>query len=206
MVEWRRLIAAAVFLPVIYAGPASADITDVISAAYADFSLSAPSPTSVFICHGFGCKYRTEVAFSKADHAKLAHLLAAGHASAAAERRAIEAAGAWFDRRVAPEAGTQRHVARAGMRYMYDVSQYDCIDTSRNTTSLLLVLEQRKLLRHHHVDVPESRGYMFDGRPPHATAVLVEKATGERWSVDAWTRGYGQAPEVMRLSVWMTLD
>jgi hypothetical protein len=92
------------------------------------------------------------------------------------------------------------------MKYMYDVQQFDCIDSSRNTTSLLLVLDQLKLLRYHDVDAPEARGYMVDGRPPHATAVLVEKATGTKWSIDSWTVGYGQPLEVMPLARWKTLD
>ncbi len=71
---------------------------------------------------------------------------------------------------------------------------------------LLLVLEELKLLRFHKVDAPEARGYLIDGRPPHATAVLTEKTSGVRWAVDSWTRGYGQAPEVMPLAVWQTLD
>jgi len=119
----------------------------------------------------------------------------------AAERRAVAAAGAWFDRRIGPLAGTVNHVARAGLKYMYNVRQFDCIDSSRNTTSLLLVLDQLNMLRHHDVDVRESRGYMFDGRPPHATVVLVEKA-----SIDSWIVGYGQPLEVMPLERWKTFD
>jgi hypothetical protein len=118
----------------------------------------------------------------------------------------VAAAGAWFDKRVGPVAGTANHVARAGMKYMYDIHQFDCIDSSRNTTSLLMVLDQLNLLRHHDVDEPEARGYMIDGRPPHATAVLVERATGKKWSVDSWTVGYGQALEVMPLERWKQLD
>lgn len=103
-------------------------------------------------------------------------------------------------------AGTANHVARAGAKYMYDTHQFDCIDTSRNTTSLLLVLDQLKLLRHHDVDAPEARGFFLDGRPPHATAVLVEKATGTKWSIDSWTVGYGQALEVMPLDRWKAIE
>src|SRR5262245_33355387 len=91
------------------------------------------------------------------------------------------------------------------MKYMYDVRQFDCIDSSRNTTSLLLVLDQLNILRHHDVDLPKSRGYMFDGRPSHATAVLVEKATGIKCSIDSWTVGYGQPLEVMPLEGWKAL-
>ena len=71
--------------------------------------------------------------------------------------------------------------------------------SSRNTTSLLLVLDQLKLLRYHDVYVPEARGFFLDGRPPHATAVLIEKANGIKWSFDSWTVGFGQVLEVMPL-------
>lgn len=181
-------------------------IADVISATYPEYSVSPPTPASAYICHGFGCRYRVEVAFGSGDRSTLANFLKAGKASPAAERAAIGKAGAWFDKRVAPSAGTVNHVTRAGMKYMNDVGQYDCIDSSRNTTSLLLILEQLKLLHHHYVDVPVARGYVLDFVTPHVTAVLTEKKTGKKWSVDSWTRGYAQAPEIMPLSVWLTLN
>jgi len=201
------IVAAAFILPFALAAAASISVEDVIAETYPEYSMSAPTPTMVVVCHGFGCTYRAEVALTSADHARLARILATGRISAAAERRAIAAAGAWFDRRIAPAAGTRGHVARAGMSYMFDKGQFDCIDASRNTTGLLLVLEELKLLRHHEVDVPVARGYLFDGSTtPHVTAVLTERKTGEKWAVDAWTRGYGQAPEIMPLSVWQTRD
>jgi hypothetical protein len=183
-----------------------ATMPGVVDAAFEGFSVTPPTPSIVFVCHGFGCKYRAELDLTASDRAKLAQLLAAGKSSAAAERKAVAGAGAWFDRRVGPVAGTVNHVARAGMKYMYDVQQFDCIDSSRNTTSLLLVLDQMKLLRYHDVDVPEARGHLFDARPPHATAVLVEKARGTKWSIDSWTVGYGQPLEIMPLARWKTLD
>ena len=157
----------------------------VVAATFAEYSVAPPTPATVFVCHGFGCKFRVEIDLTPGDRAKLAQFLAAGRASAAAERKAVAAAGAWFDKRVGPVAGTANHVARAGMKYMYDVHQFDCIDSSRNTTSLLMLLDQLSLLRYHDVDEPEARGYMVDGRPPHATAVLIERATGKKWSVDS---------------------
>ncbi len=198
---------AGVFVYAVGGGIASAaTATNVVDAAYGGLSVTPPTPSMVYVCHGFGCKYRDEVDLTAGDRTKLTQILAAGRASAAAERKAVAAAGAWFDKRVGPVAGTQNHVARAGAKYMYDIHQFDCIDTSRNTTSLLLVLDQLKLLRHHDVDAPEARGYFIDGRPPHATAVLVEKATGTKWSIDSWTVGYGQALEVMPLERWKAVD
>jgi hypothetical protein len=182
---------------------ASATMADVVQETYSGYSVAAPTPATVYVCHGFDCKYRAEVNFTAKDHAVLATLMAAGRGSAAAERRAVAAAGAWFDRRIAPAAGTVNHVAAAGAKYMFDTGQFDCIDASRNTTSLLLVLQQLRLLRYHSVDVPVSRGFLIDGRPPHYTAVLVDTASGVKWAVDSWTRGYAQPPEVKPLERWL---
>lgn len=202
----RGAISAALLCGLLTANPAAADEADVLAATYGNFSVSAPTTVSLIVCHGFDCSRRTELGLNGKDRAHLAQLMAAGRASPEAERRAIAAAGAWFDRRVAPLAGTKGHVARAGAKYMNDPGQFDCIDTSRNMTSLLLVLDQLKLLHHHRVASPESRGFIINGQRLHNTAVIVEKASGEKWSVDAWTRAYGQAPEIMKLAVWKTLD
>jgi hypothetical protein len=202
----RRLLAAAAWLPFIFVVSAGASTADVIAATYSGYSMTPPTLESVFICHGYGCQRRTEVGLTAAERAKLTQMLASGKASPAAERKAVGTAGAWFDKRIAPAAGTQNHIARSGYRLNNDPSQFDCIDSSRNTTSLLLVLDQLKLLRHHRVDPPVARGYFLDFHLPHVTAILTEKASGESWSVDSWTRAYGEAPEIMRLSVWKTLD
>ncbi|MDO9413728.1 MAG: hypothetical protein Q7T81_14255 [Pseudolabrys sp.] len=200
----KRTLVAGVFL--LGMATARADTASVIAATYGELSLSPPTVNNIDICHGFGCKYRTQLGLGAADLKTLATMLAAGKANAAAERKAIGAAGAWFDRRIGPVAGTTGHVARANRNYMFDKRQMDCIDSSRNTTSLLLVLDELKLLRHHEVSEPVARGYIVDGRPPHVTAVLTEKASGTEWAVDSWTRSYGQAPEIMQLSQWKTLD
>ena len=132
-----------------------------------------------------------------------ATLLAVGRASAEAERRAIATAVVWFDRRVGPQAGTTRRIARAGVLTQTGPGQMDCIDTSRNTTSLFLILDQLRLLRHHQVEGPAARGYLLDGRGLHATAVLRETRSGKKWAVDNWTRNYGERPDVMPLEQWM---
>jgi hypothetical protein len=200
------IVVLAVLVAPIVAGPALADRAAVERAAYGGLSLSAPSASFMTVCHGFGCQYRVELGLSAADHATLRRLMGAGKGSAANERKAVAAVGAWFDKRVAPLAGTKGHVARANREYMFDKGQFDCIDTSRNITSLLLVLDELGLLKYHRVAEPEARGHIIDFTAPHATAVLVEKDSGVEWSVDAWTRAYGQAPEIMPLARWRQLD
>ncbi|MEA2905019.1 MAG: hypothetical protein QOI12_2406 [Alphaproteobacteria bacterium] len=196
-----RILVAV--LAALHCGSTASHALDAaIAEAYVGLSLTLPTPARVIVCHGFGCRLRTEVALGKGDHAKLAELLAAGRASPQAERRAVAVAAAWFDRRVGPAAGTTGRVARAGVATRQGAGQMDCIDTSRNVTSLLLVLEQLRLLRHHVVEGPAARGALIDLRWPHATAVMRESKSAQQWAVDIWTHKYGELPDVKPLDEW----
>lgn len=147
----RALLAvlAVTLWGIVHSHAYDAEISDALAA----FSLIIPTPASVVICHGIGCAHRTEIGLGKGDHNKLAALLATGKSSAAAERGALATAIAWFDRRVGPEAGTTKRIARAGVMTERGPGQMDCIDTSRNTTSYFIILDQLRLLR-----VPPDRG------------------------------------------------
>ena len=80
--------------------------------------------------------------------------------------------------------------------------QMDCLDETANTTSLLVELDTRGLLAHHHAARPELRGFFFDGRYPHFTAVIVEGKAGIEWAVDPWRHAPGQRPDILPLSQW----
>jgi hypothetical protein len=196
--------AFAVLAVLLWSVPQSQAFDSAIELAFSEHSIKPPTTSSVTVCHGFGCNYRTEVGLGSSDRARLAALLSAGRASAEAERRAVATAVAWFDRRVGPQAGTTGRIARAGVLTKTGPGQMDCIDTSRNVTSLLLILGQLGLMKHHQIDAPVARGVFIDGRGPHATAVLRETRSGNKWAVDNWTRAYGEQPEVMPLAQWMS--
>ena len=53
------------------------------------------------------------------------------------------------------------------------------------------------LLRHHVIDVPESRGFIIGGLP-HTTAVVRERKSGQKWAVDGWTHDNGELPTCCR--------
>lgn len=205
-VAWAVAVAMSLAAALTTAAKAGTDVASVVAATYSAYSVLPPTPSEVIVCHGFGCQYRSEVGLGASDRGHLAALMASGRGSAAAERRAVGAAGAWFDRRFGAVAGTKGHIARANRNYMFDKRQMDCIDSSRNTTSLLLLLVQLNLLHYHDVVEPVARGFPLDAGAPHVTAVLRERATGVEWAVDSWTRAYGQAPEIMPLERWKTLD
>lgn len=155
------------------------------------------------VCYGFVCRRREMLDFTAGDRGALTQILAAGRASAAAERAAVQKAVIWFDRRMGPLIGTSQRVARADFRYFDDKHNYDCWDTTRNTTSLLLVLQQWGLLKYHLVGDPRYRGNTLVLQTPHNTAVLVDRATKVEWVVDMWPRGYAQAPDVMTVEKWV---
>jgi hypothetical protein len=184
-------------------GPATAgDIDAAVSSALQSWSLPVPSSGSLVFCHGYNCNLRTQIGLSGADHARLGALMEPGRASADAERRAIALTEAWFEERVAPRTGTAHAKARASVGWGVggDPKQFDCVDTTANTTSLLVVLDRLGLLRHHQVSTPISR--LLAGGP-HFTAVIREKKSGQGWTVDPWTHDNGELPDVWKVERWI---
>ncbi len=161
-----------------------------------------PTPSRiVVVCHGFGCTYRDQLFLTPARFAYLRSLLGPAH-SAREERRLLAQAVAWFDREGGRAAGTIGRIARAGVGTKSGPSQMDCIDLTANITELLIALDRNKLLKYHRVDEPVSRGLYVDGKQPHTTPVIVEIASGTQWSVDSWTKAYGQSPDILTISEW----
>ena len=155
------------------------------------------------ICYGFVCRRRATLDFTAADRKALTQILTAGKATAVAERAAIQKAVIWFDRRVAPIAGTAGRVSRADIRSGADAKNFDCWDSTRNVSSFLLVLQDWGLLKHHTVGNPRYRGNILAMQLPHNTAVIVEKESRIEWSVDMWTTRYLQPPDVMLVEQWL---
>ena len=115
----------------------------------------------------------------------------------------MQKAVVWFDRRVGPVIGTDKRIAHADFRYFDDKHNFDCWDTTRNVTSLLLVMQAWGLFKHHTVGDPHYRGNALVLQTQHNTPVLVDRVSREQWVVDMWTRGYAQAPEVMTVDQWV---
>ena len=186
------------------AGPV--EMSRAVAELYTSVSIYPPSATQMTVCYGFVCRRRHVLDFTAGDRAALTAIMNAGRASAAAERAAVQKAVVWFDRRMGPILGTTRRVAKADFRHRDDAHNYDCWDTTRNTTSLLLVMRQWGLLKFHNIGDPKYRGNALVLQTPHNTAVLVDRATRVEWVVDLWTRGYLQPPDVMTVAKWVTED
>lgn len=140
---------------------------------------------------------------SQADMGKLKSIVVAGKAAADAERAALGKAVSWFERTVGLVVGTANDKPKGDFTGAYDLSQLDCIDESTNTTAFLRLIESRGWLSQHRVGRPKSRGFLFDGRYPHNTAVVIDKASGEAWAIDSWIPANGELPEIKPIRVWL---
>jgi hypothetical protein len=202
-----RMTAAIIALLPLGAAPAPAvEISPAIAQMYSAVSAAPPTSESMIVCYGFVCQRRMILDFAAADRKKLTEIMATGRASPEAERKAVQQAVLWFDRRVGPVIGTDKRVARADFQNFADGQNFDCFDTTRNTVSLLLILREWGLLHHHRIGDPRYRGNFLVGQLPHNTAVLIERAGGRDWVIDMWTRGYAELPEVMPVEDWLKLD
>jgi hypothetical protein len=197
----------AAVLAVLGVHPASAvELSPEVAALYSTVSIYPPSASSMTVCYGFVCRRREILDFTPSDRKALTQILAGGKSSAAAERAAVQKAVMWFDRRMGPVIGTNKRVAKADFRYFDDKHNYDCWDTTRNTTSLLLVLQGWGLFKYHTVGDPHYRGNTLVLQTPHNTAVLIDRATRIEWVVDMWPRGYLEPPDVMPVAQWVKED
>ena len=194
--------AGAAFLA-LWGGVANAtELSNAVRQMYSGMSLPPPTASQMTVCYGFACRLRWQLDFTATDRKRLTDILAGGRLSPAAERKAVQQAVVWFDRRVGPIIGTEKRIANADIRSFDAPHNFDCFDTTRNTVSLLLVLEQWGLLKHHTVGDPRYRGNIFIGQLPHNTAVLNERQGGAGWVVDMWPRAYGELPDVMTVEEW----
>src|SRR5258705_3361283 len=92
------------------------ELSAPVAALYSTVSIFPPSADSMTVCYGFVCRRRQILDFTPADRNALTQILAAGRASAAAEKAAGQEALIWFDRRMGAPIWTDKRVAAADFR------------------------------------------------------------------------------------------
>ena len=162
----------------------------------------APAGERIYVCHAFGCARKTAFDFTPQRLATMKRILAAGDASAKAERAAVARLIAWSEKEIGPVVGSNGDVGGYDLHNAGVPGQMDCIDEATNTTSVLLIAARKGFLKHHRVTSPVARGFFLDGRYPHATAVLRDTESGSAWAIDSWPEANGKPPLVQPLDVW----
>lgn len=168
---------------------------------YGKFDAAPPKGRVVTICHGYTCEFKTPYRLTDRELAEIDAMFRPGDvAGPEAERDRIRDAVALFERRVGQKIGTERDRAQNDMLHgSGDPTQQDCVDEAANTMSLILVLNERGLIRHHTIEKPALRNPFLLA---HYTAVLRDKRTGTDWAVDSWFGANGEPPLVMPLDRW----
>jgi hypothetical protein len=163
---------------------------------------TAPQSAQRFaICNLSGCEETTVVTLSDADWARIDGIFSPRADDSMEERRHIARAIALFEQLVAVQAGTGDD--QAGQQGMFrGTRQLDCVAETTNTTSYLILLQERGLMQWHAPRYPQHRGFMH-GRWPHNTAVMEDLKTGERYAVDTYFHANGIAPEIVPVPEWI---
>jgi hypothetical protein len=166
----------------------------------------APNPTvkRLTVCHGYGCRWMTDVRIEPAAQAEFAALFQPASRSAADERVRLGRAIALFEIKIGVAVGTSND-RYAAATLNKDPGQLDCIDETVNTTTYLRVLENMGLMRFHRIGEAAQRGslsgFAFNDFITN-TAVIVEKKTGALFAIDSYFYGNGREPKIMPLAAW----
>ena len=160
-----------------------------------------PVTDTLAYCHGFGCEFKTAIPMGEAEYGALSAIFAKHAANPDDERVGVNLADQWWENHSAPMLGGPPDKRGSDLADAHKPGQTDCIDEATNTTTLLVYLERKGLLRYHHVKRPESRGAFLYA---HATAVMTDKTTGVDWIADSWMRDSGDPIDVMTLEEWFS--
>lgn len=168
---------------------------------YKEKKVAAPADGVFTHCSQYGCKRLTPLSISPQDWQGIEAAFGPPALNAEEERNKIKETVGYFERLIGPRTGTETDVAGT-FRKLGD-GQLDCVDESTNTTSYLLLLQERGLLNFHTVSSPDTRfPIIHAGRWPHQTAVMIDRETRTPYAVDSWFYDNGKPAEIVTLESW----
>ncbi len=152
-------------------------------------------------CKGYGCRLIDHVQLDKKSWRSIDRIFKRKSKSAIEERSRLSRAIGKFEKIVAPITNTATDVH--GTFYEMGDDQLDCVDESINTTTYLLLLQERGHLKFHDIEQPTSRPILVGGnRWPHQSAVIREKDSQVRYVVDSWFENSGENAHVVPVKEW----
>lgn len=168
------------------------------------FVAKNPTVRQVTVCHGYGCRWMTNVRIEPSAQAEFTALFKPAPRNAAEERARLGRAIALFELKIGVATGTSND-RYAATTFNKDPGQLDCIDETVNTTTYLKLLTNMGLMRFHRIGEAAQRGsisgFAFNDFITN-TAVVVEKATGAEYAIDSYFFGNGREPKIMPLAAW----
>jgi len=159
------------------------------------------SVKQVRICSGFGCIYKQTLAFTTDDLEHIQSVMGKGASTPKLERASLAELVAWKERLAQKRLKMRRDTRLSYQRDAGIRGQMDCVDESSNTLAFIRIIEKEGLLHHHKAKRIAERGFLFDGRYPHKTAIISDKS-GKEWAIDSWKKHGGEPPQVIAYSIW----
>jgi len=169
-----------------------------------DRQIKMPDANGMTVCAGDTCARRREIVLTQIDRQKLRSFFDGDVSHAREERTRLKMAIDWLEHRTGVH--TKRPpVERLKGRKLKEAfwNYHSCIDDTSNTTIFLITLQKMRLMRLHDVAGPAYRGLMIDGKVPHFTAVIREKKSNVKYSIDTWLYTTGEPVIVKPLSDWL---
>jgi hypothetical protein len=155
---------------------------------------------SFSICHGHGCRLRSQVTLTADDWERIEAHFIPRPGNQADERKALAHAIATMEQISGAQTGTDRDKGGT-FGGTLQPGQLDCEDESINTNLYLTLLANRGLLDFH-VTGPRARRGMFINGWPHMTATIVERESHKTYVVDSWFAANGSEPFIVPLPEW----
>jgi hypothetical protein len=199
-VSFRSAFSALAGLLAVVLGACNAPGGDYDSM-MADRQVAGASLDSFTICHGHGCRLRSQLGLSALEWAPVADLFAAPAADANIERGRIAVAIGLIEAAVGRKTGTSTDQAGT-FNAVGGNDQIDCVDETTNTSVYLTLMARAGYLKWHRIEGWVGRGALLDGVWPHQTAVIVDLASGTPYAVDSWFEDNGRAAHVVPLESW----
>ena len=162
--------------------------------------IAEPEPARFSVCYGHTCSIVVTVGVSMDDWERVRTVFRDASVSPADERARIADAIALMETVVGARTGTWRDYG-GDLKGFARPGQMDCVDEATNSTTYLKMFAGDGLLKWHEVRPILKRGHLLWGLP-HATAVIVDTASGEAWAVDSWYLDNGLPPYIVPYRIW----
>jgi hypothetical protein len=187
----RRLLCSLLLLPLAVLADGQA-MTQVLQ--------QTPTPRMFSFCWGGTCAEVLQTSLTEEEWEQVRSRFDPAPQHAEAEREVIRHAIGLLENLVGLKTGTAGDHAGTFGNSAYP-GQLDCNDEATNTTSYLRMMVADGLIQFHDVlDTTTRGGFLIFGR--HSSAVIAEKATGSRFTVDSWFYDNGEPAVVLPLRVW----
>lgn len=169
----------------------------------AKYNNAPAKPDSFVLCHGYSCTHKTPTGFTSAEWKAVGDIFTKKPArTPPAEREKIGKALAKIEHIIGAKTGTDEDDAMA-VSIKTSPRQMDCIDETVNTTHYIEFMDTAGWLKFHRPALPTHRGYIFDGRWPHNTAVIEETTSRRLYAVDSFYRPNGGEPYILPREQWL---